>query len=165
MTGSAFTLARMSPPPFAISDLRQQPTFAPTVADRVWRAWWKPKGHALEPIEAFAQQCLDGDLVPSALVAHDDGSFLGSALLIASDLSVRLQYTPWVAAVWVDAEHRGQGIGSKLVRAGAEMASRSGLATIYLCAMPHNHAFYERLGWSIVESNVDGEGLAVFRWP
>jgi hypothetical protein len=33
-----------------ISDLRQQPVFFDAVADRVWRAWWKPNGHPLERI-------------------------------------------------------------------------------------------------------------------
>ncbi|RYB06139.1 GNAT family N-acetyltransferase [Lichenibacterium ramalinae] len=153
----------MRSPPFSVADLRERPEFAPVVADRVWRAWWKPKGHALAPIAAFTRTCLADAPIPSALVAHDATGFLGSALVIASDLSIRPQYTPWVAAVWVDPQHRNANVGSGLVRAGAEAAKRSGFATAYLCAMPHNHAFYERLGWSIVETDVDGEGLAVFR--
>ena len=155
----------MSAPAFAVSDLRQCPGFAPTVADRVWRAWWKPKGHALESIEAFTRTCLGDDPLPSALIARRGASFGGSALVIASDLDIRPQYTPWVAAVWVDAAYRGRGVGSGLVRAGAEMAKRAGFVAVHLCAMPHNHAFYERLGWTVIEADVDGEGLAVFRSP
>ena len=156
-------MVSMVAPSFSVVDLRERPKYAPFVADRVWRAWWKPKGHGLDPIEAFAQKCLQSDPVPSALVAHDGATFLGSALVIASDLDSRPQYTPWVAAVWVEPAHRRKGVGSKLVRAGAEMAKRSGSDQIYLCALPPEHGFYQRLGWHLIEANVTEAGLAVFR--
>lgn len=84
---------------YSVVDLRQRPEFAPSVADRVWRAWWKPKGHALAFIEGLVRQSLGSDPIPSALVAHDGATFLGTASVIASDLDVRPLYTPWVATV------------------------------------------------------------------
>ena len=152
-------------PSFSIVDLRERPEFASVVADRVWRAWWKPKGHELGPIQEFMLKCLEDDLIPSAVVALDGNIFMGSALLIASDLDGRPQYTPWVAAVWVDPAHRFKGVGSRLVRAGAEIAQSEEHQPVYLCAMSHNHAFYQRLGWIVIETDATEAGLSVFQSP
>jgi GNAT superfamily N-acetyltransferase len=149
----------------SVVDLRERPEFASAVADRVWRAWWGPKGYALSFIEGLVQQNLDNDPIPLALVAHDRGTFLGTASVIASDLDGRPQYTPWVAAVWVDPEHRSNGVGAALVQAGADRAHMLGFNPAYLCALPSKHRFYERLGWRLVEAGVTEAGLAVFRSP
>ena len=155
----------MSDAPFAVTDVRDRPDLAPVVADRVWRAWWRPRGHPLAPIAAFLQTTLGGEPVPSALVAHDGEAYLGSALLIASDVDSRPHYTPWIAAVWVEEGRSGRGVGSALVRAGVVLGVAAGIERIHICAMPHNHAFYRRLGWRLLEADVDGKGLAVFRSP
>jgi GNAT superfamily N-acetyltransferase len=149
----------------SIVDLRERPDFAATVADRVWRAWWEPKGYTLAFIESLVQRNLSSDPIPFAIVAHDSAVFLGTASVIACDLDARPQYTPWVAAVWVDPEHRSGGIGGALVRAGAERARALGFDAAYLCALPHRHEFYLRLGWQMIETGLTEVGLAVFRYP
>ena len=144
-------------------DLRERPDFATTVADRIWRAWWEPKGYSLAFVEGLVQRNLSDELIPFALVAHDGDTFLGTASVIASDLDERPQYTPWIAAVWVEPEHRSNGIGATLVRAGAEKAHALGFDPVYLCALPSKQGFYTRLGWRLVETGVTEAGLAVFR--
>src|SRR5215475_6279948 len=119
---------------YAISDLRQQPEFFDSVADRIWRAWWEPNGHALEYItERLAENMQDAP-IPLALVAHDGDTFLGTASVIASDLDERPDHTPWVAAVWVEEIARGHGIGAMLVDAAARACFTLGFARAYLCA-------------------------------
>lgn len=150
---------------FAVTELRHRPDFAPAVADRVWRAWWEPKGSPLGPIADFVRGAAEGVSIPSALVAHDGDGYLGSALLIASDLDSRPQYAPWVAAVWVEPVHRRRGVGAALVGAGAALAGRMGFAPAYLCALPRHHGFYRALGRRPVVADADADGLAVFRSP
>lgn len=133
-------------PPHTVVDLRIRPGFASIVADRVWRAWWKPKNYPLAFIEELVRRNLDDEPTPFSIVAHDGETFLGTASVIASDLDARPQYTPWVAAVWVDPAHRSKGVGANLVRVGAEMARSLGFEPVYLCALPLRHGFYKRLG-------------------
>ncbi|MGU3286313.1 GNAT family N-acetyltransferase [Methylobacterium mesophilicum] len=148
-----------------VVDLRERPEFASIIADRVWRAWWEPKGSALASVEKLVQQRLDCKPIPIALVAHDRGTFLGTASVLEADLDERPQYTPWVADVWVEPEYRSNGIGAALVCAAADKAHTLGFDPAYLCALPLKHGFYERLGWRLVEARVTEVGQAVFQSP
>jgi GNAT superfamily N-acetyltransferase len=142
--------------PSEISDLRERSGFADTVSDRIWRAWWRDKGVSLQHITARVQESIRSTGVPLTLVAHQGDRFRGTASLIASDMDQRPQYTPWVAAVWVDPEHRGLGVGSSLVAAAAQAAFEQGAERVYLCATGDNSRFYEKQGWITIEPDVDG---------
>lgn len=143
-----------------ISNLRDEPAFAGTVADRIWNAWWREQGHELAFIRGLVDDNLTADKIPLALVAHEGATFQGTASVIESDMEERPQLSPWVAAVWVDPEHRGKGLGAALVSAAANEAFARGFDPVYLCATPENTGFYEALGWQTVEEDVGG--LTVF---
>ena len=145
-----------------ISDLRQYPEFFDIVADRIWRAWWKPHGHPLEDIRGRLMENMNAERIPLALVAHDRGEFLGTASMIASDLEERPRLTPWVAAVWVEPHARRRGVGAALVDRAAEACFALGIARAYLCARPERTGFYQRLGWTLVEQDVGPFHLGVF---
>jgi GNAT superfamily N-acetyltransferase len=148
--------------PFAISDLRQQPKFFDTVADRIWRAWWQPLGHPASTIADRLRRNMDTTPIPFALVAHDGDQFLGTASVIEDDLAERPQYTPWVAAVWVDPAHRRRRVGGALVDRAARDCFAVGIARAWLCAVPARSAFYASLGWSAIEHGVGERGLTVW---
>lgn len=145
-----------------ISDLRQRPDFFDTVADRIWQAWWKPRGHACDEIRGRLAENMNAEPMPLAMVAHRGGEFLGTVSVIASDLEERPHLSPWVAAVWVEPHARGHGIGAALVDRAAEACFALGVPRAYLCARPERTSFYQRLGWTLVEENVGPFRLGVF---
>jgi GNAT superfamily N-acetyltransferase len=145
----------------AISDLRHRPDFQATVADRVWRAWWQARGTPLALVGRRVAENLGEGPIPSAFVAHRGDQFLGTASAIASDLSARPQYTPWVAAVWVEPEARGAGLGARLVHYCAEAIFRAGWERAYLVAAPHRRSFYEGLGWAVLEEAIGEDRLTI----
>jgi GNAT superfamily N-acetyltransferase len=147
---------------FVICELRQRPEFFDTVADRIWQAWWMPNGHPLEYIRERLAENMKDTPIPLALVAHDGGTFLGTASVIASDLDERPDLTPWVAAVWVEEPARGHGVGAHLIDHAARACFALGFARAYLCAGPRMTPFYERLGWTIIERKVGANQLSVF---
>jgi GNAT superfamily N-acetyltransferase len=147
--------------PFIISDLRQCPEFFEPVAERIWRAWWEPDGHPLAYIQSKLRENLNGSPIPFALVAYANHEFLGTASAIASDVPSRPQFTPWVAAVWVEPHARRHGIGAALVGRAAQDCFALGFARTYLCARPHRSGFYERLGWSTIERDVGPDQLSL----
>jgi GNAT superfamily N-acetyltransferase len=146
-----------------ISPLRTHPHFADTVADRAWHAWWTESGVPLSDYRAHLDPMIHGHGIPQAFVAHDGETYLGSALLIESDLDARPQLKPWVAALWVDAAHRGKGLAGQLMDAACAEALRLGHATVYLCAEPKVTPYYLARGWTQIEADVGG--LNVFCRP
>ncbi len=137
-----------------ISDLRAVPHFAATLADRAWNAWWTDK-ISLAEYRSWVDACLVDEGVPMALVAHDGERYLGSVKLIASDLDSRPQYTPWIAALWVDPENRCQGVATRLLHEAAASAKRAGFASAYLCASAENTPFYLARNFRQIETDVE----------
>jgi GNAT superfamily N-acetyltransferase len=148
--------------PFTISDLRQCPQFFDTVAGRIWQEWWQAGGTPLDYISGRLRENMEATPIPFALVAHDGERFLGTCSVIASDLAERPQLTPWVAAVWVEEQARGHGVGAALVDRAAQDGFALGIDRIYLCARPRMTGFYERLGWTISERMVGLHRMSVF---
>lgn len=139
---------------FQISDLRQRPEFFGTVADRVWRAWWRPDGHPLERITTGLAAMMKGERIPFAIVAHEGDEYFGSTLGIESDLAERPQYSPWVAAVWVEPQHRLKQVGRALVGHAATTCFGRGFRRAYLCSAATRRNFYTHQGWVPIEENV-----------
>jgi predicted N-acetyltransferase YhbS len=148
--------------PFSIADLRERPEFFATVAHRIWDFTWKSKDVPLEQVAAGLQELISNDKFPFAIVAHDGGHYVGSTLGIASDMDDRPQYSPWVAAVWVEPQYRGQNVGRSLVSFAAEACLNQGFERVFLCARPERHTFYERQGWLLKERDVGEKQLNIY---
>ncbi|WP_312794641.1 GNAT family N-acetyltransferase [Tianweitania sp.] len=149
------------PEPIRIDDLRDRPDRVPDVADRIWTAWWRDAGVSLEDLTGLVRDGLGPSAVPSTFVAHRGERFAGTASIIAHDMDARPNYSPWVAAVWVEAEHRGCGIGSRLVRHVSAFAFAAGVTKLYLYCEPSKAPFYEGLGWRRIEADVEGNDIFV----
>lgn len=145
-----------------IADLRHKPEFFDTVADRIWRAWWEPHGIPLAYISGRLQEGMAAQAVPFALVAYEGARFAGTASVIDSDLDERPQYTPWVAAVWVEPDFRSRQLGRRLVDRAVQGAFAAGHARVYLTARPQRRSYYDELGWTAIEDGVGDLGLTVF---
>lgn len=86
------------------------------------------------------------EAVPSTWVAVDDASVIGSVSLLDSDRPAPDALAPWFATLYVDAAHRGRGVGAMLSGAAVEHARRFGLAALHLWT-PDHADFYARMGW------------------
>ncbi|WP_243368151.1 GNAT family N-acetyltransferase [Microvirga solisilvae] len=144
-----------------ISDLRDVPHFAQVVAERIWRAFWKDEGHPLELLTGLVQESFESGPIPTAFVAHEGERFLGTVSVIANDEEKRPQYTPWVAALWVEPEARRNGIGAALVQKATEFSFGTGAPRIYLLSRERRRAYYEGLGWTMLEADILEPGLHV----
>jgi predicted N-acetyltransferase YhbS len=139
-----------------ISNLRNHPDMADIIANRCWNAWWTETEVSLAEYLAHLEPMMAGKDVPLALVAHVQGEYLGSVLLIESDLDDRPQYTPWIAALWVEPKSRRQGIAAKLIEAARGEAAFHGYGLCYLCATPDNSPYYLARDFEKIESDISG---------
>ncbi|HCS46199.1 MAG TPA: N-acetyltransferase [Pseudomonas sp.] len=143
-----------------IDYLCNHPTLIPELAELNFKEWgqFAPSDTLEARTERMRAACGKG-AVPTVLVALDDTQLLGGALLIESDLASRPELTPWLAGVYVKAEHRGRGIASRLVSRIVQEAAALGVPKLYLYT-DAAQSLYARLGWEIVEQ-LDDNGLDV----
>lgn len=97
--------------------------------------------------------------VPTVVLAVRGSQLAGSAALVASDLKERAALWPWLAAVYVRAEHRNQGVATALVSRIEQEAAALRINSLYLFT-EHEEAFYARRGWVVLE-RMDYRGTAV----
>ena len=134
-----------------ISNLKDKPHHLMTLA-----RWHHAEWSYLNPQRSFDERVaemredLEGKLIPTTFIAEDEqGNLLGSASLLAQDMSSHPELTPWLASVYVDASQRGKGIGSTLVRQVMQHARDNGIARLYLYT-PDQEQLYARLGWQLL---------------
>jgi GNAT superfamily N-acetyltransferase len=107
-------------------------------------------GQTLDQRRARIQGKMNVDRVPIAFVAlGEDEGIVGTASLIFDDLEGDPR-NPWLASVYVPAEHRRKGIASALVRTVEEAARRIGYGRLYLFTSTAP-SLYEGLGWKALE--------------
>jgi GNAT superfamily N-acetyltransferase len=90
------------------------------------------------------------------LAAEVDGAVIGWIQVVGA---YRVDSEPYaeIAALVVDAAHRGGGIGAELVAAADGWAVRHGFRTLRVrsnVVRERTHAFYERLGFARTKSQV-----------
>ena len=146
----------------SIDDLRDLPSHAAAVADRIWRAWWEPYGSSLADVEGALSEVMAAEGFPFTLVATRDGQFVGTVTAIQTDIHQRPDLGPCLAALWVEPAARRQGIARMLMAAVESRLSWHGFGKVYLSAKPPLREFYEAAGWALIESDVGDDHLGVF---
>ena len=148
---------------FQISDFREHQHYGQLIADRVWNAWWKNAGLPLADVQRHMIEMADERPLPMAVVAHNNNGYLGSAFLIHSDVEERPRYSPWVAAVWVEASERKRGVGRALTAEAARIAGSLGYRAAYICCHPDLEGFYAGIGWQVIEQAACANRLSVLK--
>lgn len=98
---------------------------------------------------AFA--AIDRDPNQVLLVAEDEGIVVGTVQVTAIQyLLFRAERIAVIEAVFVDANHQGQGVGQHLMAAAEDWARKNGCLEVELTSnkqRPRAHAFYKKLGY------------------
>lgn len=116
------------------------------VAEMIYNEFWIDvvDGLTLEFLEEHLRSTYDPSRIPLSLIARVDGQLVGTVNLIENDDRKRTHLRPWLAAMVMAKEFRGQGVGTQLVRALLAEAQRLGFATVYFGT--DGSGFYERIG-------------------
>ena len=129
-----------------IEPLSRHARHLPFVAGLVYREFWVGvrDGYSEADLVAAFGAATDPARVLLSLVALDGRTPVGCVHLIANDDDTLPELYPWLAALVVVPERRGQGIGSALVQAIAREAAAMGFAQLWFGT--DGPGFYERLG-------------------
>lgn len=128
--------------------LADHPALLPTLAEWHHAEWgYLHPGSTLEDRIEWLRPEVQRGAIPYCLVALGEGGrALGSASVVEHDMDVHLDWTPWLASVYVHPKHRRRGVGAALVRRATAEAGALGVRDLYLFT-PDQARFYERLGW------------------
>ena len=137
--------------PMQIGYLTDYQEFIPTLAR--WHhdewAYLRPGDSVKARIERL-RGCCGHREIPTVVISFTDSTLLGSAMLVAHDMDTRMEFSPWLAGVFVAPEHRRHGIGAALVGRVIEDATALGVRCLYRYT-PSTEHFYSRRGWSLIE--------------
>lgn len=132
------------------------------VARWIYEEFWRDKpGYTVETFELLLRQASDPQQIPLSLLALRDQQAAGTVNLIHSDSPSRPNLHPWLAALFVLPEYRGQGVGKSLCQALVGEAKRLGFVELFLGTdIP---AFYSALGAEVYEQLTDSFCIMRFR--
>lgn len=141
-----------------IHPLYAAPQHASCVTEWLWRAF----GADALP-RAFFASIVEHSQTPGALpitfVAVEGERLLGTVGLWRCDLISRQDLYPWMAALYVAPEARGQGLAGKLQQYVIGYARAQGYSELFLYSACRD--FYERFGWQYIGEGLDYPAVAV----
>lgn len=141
-----------------IRPLYAAPQHASCVTEWLWRAF----GADALP-RAFFASIVEHSQTPGALpitfVAVEGERLLGTVGLWRCDLISRQDLYPWMAALYVAPEARGQGLAGKLQQHVIGYARAQGYTELFLYSACRD--FYERFGWQYIGEGLDYPASAV----
>ncbi len=119
--------------------------------------WFHPKWGIPEQayLESMIESVQGDKAVPQWYVVLDEGEIIAGIGVIENDFHDRKDLTPNVCAVYVDAEHRKNGIAAMMLDYVCEDLKVMGVDTLYL--VTGHDALYEKFGWEFL-CMVQGDG-------
>ncbi len=116
-------------------------------------ALWGPlTGYpSLAAYEDFLEQACRSSALPRVFVAGCDDILLGSVNLLAQEMTIRPQFTPWLGQLFVSESQRARGIGTRLVGAAIAYAGSLGYRRLFLFTSGTLPGYYRNRGWAEVE--------------
>jgi Predicted acetyltransferase len=127
-----------------IIELRDKNTFLNQAIQVFWQQWGSEENFKFYE-DAILHSATTSSDNPRFYVVVEEGEIIGTYAILRNDINSRQDLCPWLACLYVAEEHRGKGIGAKLLEHGLSVASAKGYDNLYLSTDLEN--YYERYGW------------------
>lgn len=86
--------------------------------------------------------------LPQWYALMEDKRIIGCAGLITNDFISRMDLYPWICALYIEENKRGQGLGERLIEKAKADAKKAGFRNVYLCT--DHVGYYEHYGFSYI---------------
>ena len=142
-----------------IINLREHPEMLDKAADYFASKWGIDK-------KIYAASIKESIETPQPLprwyLLMQQDRIIGSFGLIENDFMQRQDLKPWLCALFIEADKRGNALGAKLLAHGRCEARKLGFKRLYLCT--DLKGYYEKYGWQYfgLEKTEDGDDIGVY---
>ena len=113
-------------------------------------------GISYEQLLSSVKNCHKAEL-PIRLIAKEDNKCVGTVSIVQNDLKCR-DYTPWLAALYVEKAYRRNKVGEQLVERTKSIVKELGYNELFL-RTENTSNYYRKLEWRFIESCEDEFGL------
>ena len=147
-----------------LCSLREHPGLLETFISYFQQTWANPDSMAVYEDCMRHAITTDSPLPQWYLLTDDAGeTIIGCAGLITNDFISRMDLWPWLAALIVEEEYRGNALGSVLIRHAREHAASLGFDHLYLAT--DHIGYYEKYGFAYIADGYHpwGESSRIYR--
>ncbi|WP_132249942.1 GNAT family N-acetyltransferase [Natranaerovirga pectinivora] len=117
-------------------------------AIKYFQSKWASK-NSMKVYEDCITNCITtSNPLPQWYLLMDNDNIIGCAGLITNDFISRMDLYPWVCAVYIEKEYRGNAYGSILLEQAKKDAKEGGFPHLYLCT--DHIGYYEKYGFQYI---------------
>ncbi|MBK5721998.1 GNAT family N-acetyltransferase [Dysgonomonas sp. Marseille-P4677] len=129
-----------------IISVRENPEYKNQIIAYLQRSW----SRVLPQLYSDCiDHCIDSpNPLPQWYILEKDGKFIGCAGLITNDFISRMDLYPWLAALFIDEEYRGNCYAQLLIEKIKSDAQKASFNKLYLST--DHIGFYEKYGWTYI---------------
>ena len=136
--------------------VREHPDYVNKAVDYFSSKWDVPR--------KTYQDCISNSLttespLPRWYLMFKNNEIIGSYGLIVNDFISRQDLWPWMCAVYIDENERGNALGSRLLKHGRREAAALGFSIVYLST--DHVGYYEKYGWQYIGQGYKHNGTDI----
>ena len=145
-----------------IISVRENPDFS-ELAIKYFQSKWANE-NSMMVYDDCISHCINTDSpLPQWYLLMDGEKIAGCAGLITNDFISRMDLWPWLCALYIEPEYRGNAYGNILINKGKHDAIEAGFKNLYLCS--DHIGYYEHYGFERIGTGYHpwGETSGIFR--
>lgn len=127
-----------------IVSIKKSPEYKERAIKYFQNKWASP--NSMKVYDDCIENCITTpNPLPQWYLLIDNDKIIGCAGLITNDFISRMDLYPWVCAVYIEKEYRGNAYGSLLLEQAKIDAKAGGFSHLYLCT--EHTGYYEKYGF------------------